>query len=171
MQAKDVLAFWELFEKAGLEVCIDGGWAVDALLGRQTRPHNDLDIALPASKVPALRRLLSDMGFEEIPQPDSWEHNFVLRHPDGALLDVHSYELNPDGSNLSGVAYIAEQLSGRGLVLGTPVRCVPPEWLVKFHTGYELDDDDWHDVRLLCEAFDLPVPEEYATFQAREADG
>lgn len=32
---------------AGFEVGVGGGWAVDALLGHQTRDHADLDIALP----------------------------------------------------------------------------------------------------------------------------
>lgn len=168
MKAEDVVAYWKLFEAHDLCVCIDGGWAVDALLGQQTRPHGDLDIALPASKVSELRRILSDLDFEEVPQPDSWKHNFVLRNPEGASLDVHSYELNPDGSNRLGVPYIAEQLGGTGQILGQKVRCVPPDWLVRFHTGYELDDDDWHDVRLLCETFELPVPGEFAPFQDRD---
>jgi hypothetical protein len=32
-----------LLEKAGIEVWLDGGWAVDALLGMQTRPHKEPD--------------------------------------------------------------------------------------------------------------------------------
>jgi lincosamide nucleotidyltransferase A/C/D/E len=34
----------QLFESTGIEVWLDGGWAVDALLGEQTRPHKDVDI-------------------------------------------------------------------------------------------------------------------------------
>ena len=36
MRATSVVRYWRLFEKNGLSVCIDGGWAVDAVLGRQT---------------------------------------------------------------------------------------------------------------------------------------
>lgn len=171
MQAERVVSLWALFQEHGLEVCIDGGWAVDALLGKQTRPHGDLDIALPAARVPELRRVLSGQGFAEIAQPDSWEHNFVLRDPGGAQVDVHSYVLNPDGSNRAGVPYIADHLSGQGQIGGVTLRCVPPEWLVHFHTGYEVDEGDWHDVRLLCARFDLPVPEVFAPFAARETRG
>jgi lincosamide nucleotidyltransferase A/C/D/E len=34
----------QLFESTGIEVWLDGGWAVDALLGEQTGPHKDVDI-------------------------------------------------------------------------------------------------------------------------------
>lgn len=161
LKARCVVDFWSLAEKNGLDICIDGGWAVDAVLEKQTREHGDLDIALPSSRVPDLRQLMSERGYHEVPRPDSWEHNFVLQDPNGRTLDVHSYELNPDGSNAGGVPYTAEQLSGSGLVLGVAVRCVPPAWLVVFHTGYQLRENDYHDVQLLCSRFNLPVPVEY----------
>jgi len=62
-------------------------------------------------------------------------------------LDVHSYTLDAAGLNVGGVPHSGEHLTGRGVIAGYPVRCIPPEWLVKFHTGYELHDNDWHDVR------------------------
>jgi aminoglycoside-2''-adenylyltransferase len=40
--------------RAGIEVWLDGGWGVDALLGRQTRPHAGLDIIV---RVADLRKL------------------------------------------------------------------------------------------------------------------
>jgi lincosamide nucleotidyltransferase A/C/D/E len=45
------------------------------------------------------------------------------------------------------------------------VKCITPEWLVRFHTGYELDETDWSDVSALCERFGIPIPDEYARFQ------
>ncbi|MGB2666529.1 MAG: hypothetical protein WAK48_21175 [Candidatus Acidiferrum sp.] len=44
---------------------------------------------------------------------------------------------------------------------GYAVRYVPPEWLVKFHTGYKLDRNDFRDVRALCERFGIALPDEY----------
>lgn len=170
MNADQVLEVWALSEAHGLEVCIDGGWAVDALLEEQTRAHGDLDIALPAARMPELRRLLAGRGFVEVPRPDSWEHNFVLERADGAAVDVHSYVLNPDGSNRGGVPYIADHLTGWGRILGRRVRCVPPRHLVDFHTGYEVDKDDWQDVRRLCERFGIPVPPIYSRFQSDESN-
>lgn len=170
LNARCVVEFWNLAEKHELDICIDGGWAVDAVLEQQTREHGDLDIALPASKVPELRQLMRERKYVEVPRPDSWEHNFVLQDPHGRTLDVHSYSLNPDGSNAAGVPYRAEQLCGSGLVLGVPVRCVPPAWLVVFHSGYQLRENDYHDVRHLCRRFNLPLPAEYTMPTEHDAD-
>jgi lincosamide nucleotidyltransferase A/C/D/E len=106
------------------------------------------------------KTLLSPRGFRERPRDDSWECNFVLADEAGRRLDVHSYTLNAGGLNVGGVPYSGEQLTGRGVIGGYAVRCIPPEWLVKF----ELDDKDWHDVRLLCERFQIAVPDEYLKF-------
>ena len=32
---------------AGFDLWIGGGWGVDALVGHQTRPHDDLGVVLP----------------------------------------------------------------------------------------------------------------------------
>lgn len=165
MLAKDAVDLVSLMDAHGLEVYVDGGWAVDALLGAQTRPHDDLDIALPHSQVPRLRALLSTRGFSEHARADTWECNFVLADAAGRRVDVHSYTLDSAGLNLSGVPYAAEHLTGRGTIDGYPVRCIAPEWLVRFHTGYQPDDNDWHDVRLVCERFGIPVPDEHARFR------
>jgi len=162
---KDAADLLALLEQNGLEVYVDGGWAVDAVLGDETRPHDDLDIALPHAQVPRLRALLSTRGFREQHRDDSWECNFVLADEAGRQLDVHSYTLDAGGLNAGGVPYSSQHLTGRGVIGGYAVRCISPEWLVKFHTGYELDDKDWHDVRLLCERFQIEVPDEYLKFR------
>jgi lincosamide nucleotidyltransferase A/C/D/E len=164
MDAETAAGLVELLERHGLEIYVDGGWAVDALLGRQTRPHDDLDIALPHEQVPALRALLAARGFAEQFRDDTWECNFVLADGRGSRLDVHSYTLDAAGNPTYGVPYNSRHLTGRGMINGRPVRCMPADWLVKFHTGYELDANDYHDVRLLCERFEIALPGEYEKF-------
>ena len=44
----------------------------------------------------------------------------------------------------------AEALVGRGTVNGRTVACITPEWLVRFHSGYEVDATDEADVSALC---------------------
>jgi len=164
MDARDAAMLVQYLEQDGLEVYVDGGWAVDALLGEQTRPHADLDIAVPHKFVPRLRELLAGCGYRDRPRNDTWECNFVLGDASGREIDVHSYTLDDTGANVHGVAYRTEHLTGKGVIHGYPVQCVSPEWLVKFHTGYDLDDNDFRDVRALCERFNIPLPDEYRRF-------
>lgn len=165
MDAKSVVEFWNSARLHGLDICIDGGWAVDSVIGRQTRPHADLDIALPAVQVPKLLKLLLARGFRPAERPDDWAHNFVLEADSDRVIDVHSYILGEDGRSVGGVPYEAQHLTGEGRILGQSVRCVPPKWLVQFHTGYEVDETDWHDVKLLCEKFNLEIPDVYDTYR------
>ncbi len=46
MPSGEVIRIVGLLERQGLSVWLDGGWGVDALAGRQTRPHDDLDVAI-----------------------------------------------------------------------------------------------------------------------------
>lgn len=161
MTANDVLNFWALFQKHGLEVTIDGGWAVDAALGGQTRDHGDLDIAIRHSQLPALEAALGELGFRWIASDGSWECNFVLADSNGRRIDLHTYELDSAGDNRFGVPYSASQLDWWGVIGSVRVRCVPPEWQVKFHVGYDFDDADRRDVQALCDRFEIPLPEQY----------
>jgi lincosamide nucleotidyltransferase A/C/D/E len=66
-----------------------GGWGVDALLGKQTRSHKDLDIATPEKHVALLRDVLSARGFREVRLEDARPWNFVLGDRTGREIDVH----------------------------------------------------------------------------------
>jgi len=164
MDAHNVAQIVAFLEDHGLEVYVDGGWAVDALLGQETRAHNDLDIAVPHSQVPQVRELLATRGYRERMRDDTWECNFVLADPIGHEIDVHSYTLDDAGNNVYGVPYERKHLTGKGSINGYPVRCISAEWLVKFHTGYEVDENDFRDVQALCKRFGLPLPDDYLRF-------
>lgn len=166
----DALELLGRFESAGIEVIVDGGWGVDALLGRQTRPHLDLDIALPASFGPALRALLTELGFEQIPTPDTWEHNWVVQDSNLRRVDVHTYVLDASGRNIGGLAYQGSHLTGQGIIGNRAVRCIPVDVMIEFHLGYEPDEGDFADVRALCESFGRPLPAEYERFLTASGD-
>ena len=163
--AQDAIELLDLIESVGIEVYVDGGWGVDALLGRQTRPHLDLDIALPYRDLQLLRRLLIVAGFVRIPTNDTWEHNFVVQDERMRRIDVHSYILDVDGNNVGGVAYFGHHLTGTGSIGGRTVRCIPVDTMIAFHLGYEPDEDDYADVLALCEAFDRPLPAAFERFR------
>jgi len=66
---------------------VGGGWAVDALVGRQTRPHADLDLAVDAADLNAVLDLLHDLGFTDA--QDWLPVRIELAHPDGRRIDLH----------------------------------------------------------------------------------
>jgi lincosamide nucleotidyltransferase A/C/D/E len=150
MTAADVLNFLDLADQLGLEAWVDGGWAVDACLGRQTRKHADLDLALSSPDMDVVARALRARGYKTAPRDDSRSTNFALADDDGHDVDLHAAELYPPGS-----------LAGRGQIAGRKVNCVGPEWLVRFHSGYALDETDHADVLALCAAFGIELPAEY----------
>ena len=170
MTAHDVIEVLQLFQQNHIDVCIDGGWGVDALLGKQTRKHADLDIAIPHKDVAQLRALLEARGYEDVPRDDTRECNFVLGDDQGHQIDIHTYAFDAAGNNLFGVEYPYDSLQGSGSVNGHPVKCISPEWMVKFHTGYKLDEDDCRDVLALCQHFGIEMPSEYEGFERRKLE-
>jgi len=164
MTAQDVIVFLQLMAKNNIEVWLDGGWAVDALLGKQTRTHEDLDIAIRHRYTERIRALLEARGFREVFQDDSWLCNFVMGDEEGRRIDVHSFEFDHEKNRIFGVNYPFDSLGGSGMIEKTPVQCITPEWLVKFHTGYPPDKNDYRDVKALCKKFNILLPEEYNVF-------
>lgn len=168
MEAEDVIAMVTLLNKYHIEVIVDGGWGVDALLGRQTRSHADLDIAIDHENVPKIRRILKLHGYHDIPRDDSHEYNFVMGDENGHILDIHTYHFDESGNLVKGLDYPFDSLNGKGMVGGSPVRCITLDWMVKFHSGYQLDENDYRDVKALCEQFGIPLPPEFFSFENRK---
>jgi lincosamide nucleotidyltransferase A/C/D/E len=168
--AQDVCALLLLFEQNELDVVIDGGWGVDALLGEQTRQHVDLDIAIAYNDVGKLRRVLEENGFVDVPRADTREVNFVMGDEHGRQVDIHTYSLDRENHPEQGLDYPPDSLNGKGTILGRLVKCIDAVNMVKFHTGYDLDENDYHDVKALCLHFGIELPKEYARFEAGVPD-
>ena len=156
-------------QEHGVEIWVDGGWGVDALLEKQTLPHKDLDITIEQKYVPKFRQFLELQGYKDIKTEEAEPHNFVLGDDKGHEIDVHIIILDDKGNGIygpieKGEMYPAESLTGTGKIAGQTVRCISPKHMVKFHSGYELKEKDFQDVSALCEKFDIPLPEEYKHF-------
>jgi hypothetical protein len=63
VKAEDVLELYASLLEHGVQIWLDGGWGVDALLERQTRPHKDLDAIVALDDLPSLTATLSQRGF------------------------------------------------------------------------------------------------------------
>lgn len=166
MIGSDVVELLQILAQNHLDVWFDGGWGVDALLGQQTRPHGDLDILIQHKDVPKLRELLGAKGYKDVPRDDTRDCNFVLSNAHGREVDVHSFTFDAAGNWIyEGIPYQADSLSGTGSVNGYSVKCVSPEWMINFHSGYELDMDDYHDVFALCQRFGFEIPPDFDKFK------
>ena len=162
MEAKDIIELYTLFEENHIQVWIGGGWGIDALLGKQSRPHKDLDIAIQHQDKPKLRKLLEERGYKDVARDDTSDWNFVLS--DGEReVDIHTFVFDDDGNNIYGTAYPKESLTGTGTINGKSVNCIPPEWVVKFHAEatYKPKAKDIQDVNAICDKLGLKPPEKY----------
>ncbi len=63
---------------------VAGGWALDLFRGRQTRPHADIEIAVPAAGFPEVRRRFPGHVFDAAGSGHIWEGA-----PPEALAAVH----------------------------------------------------------------------------------
>jgi lincosamide nucleotidyltransferase A/C/D/E len=109
---REVLAILRSLSAEGVGVWLAGGWGVDALLGRQTRRHKDLDLVIASEDTDKVRRTLTAMGYDL----SSRESDRLRSVPDALLssrlvlhdtrlhaVDVHPVETNALASRL-GVA-------------------------------------------------------------------
>ena len=163
MTSIDVIDLYNKLDALGIMIWIDGGWGVDALLGKPTRPHEDLDIAIQQKDVSKLCELLEEEGYKEVKRDNQW--NFVLGDPKGHRLDLHAFVFDDLGNVVEGNLYPAASLVGTGSIDGQTVRCISAEYQVKSHSGYELRDKDFKDVSALCDRFGIDYPEEYRRFK------
>ena len=63
MTSEDVLAVMEALSAADCRAWLDGGWAVDAIIGEETRKHDDLDLVGELDAVEAVRQALAPLGY------------------------------------------------------------------------------------------------------------
>ena len=153
---------------ADAPVWLMGGWGIDALVGRQTRPHHDLDVLVEVTDLERLRRCLIELQFslkyvwdDEVRwiRNNTWSSPLeqptacVYGHADGREVDVHVVRQSDDGSvemlwNVP-YAFTAEGLTATGVVDGHAVRCLSREMQRQAHTGYDLPPHHLHDLELL----------------------
>lgn len=166
MEEKDVIDLYSTLKNSDIKIWIDGGWGVDALLGKQTRFHKDVDIAIQEKDITVFRKLLEVQGYSEIKPDIARPHNFVLADVFNHEIDVHVIVLDDKGDGIygpveNGEVYPAASLAGKGKIGNLEVNCISPEYVVKFHSGYDLKEKDCKDVLAVCKKFGLEIPNEY----------
>jgi lincosamide nucleotidyltransferase A/C/D/E len=185
--AEDVIELYSALRAERVRLWVDGGWGIDALLGRQSRLHKDFDAVAAFEDLPALTRLLDSCGFalKLIWEENRWAPSsellaligrerpameaataFVLEDGLGRELDFHIVvRLDEHGQWVpawdSDLAFPPKRSPawGRSAVGG---RCLSAQMQMRTHTGYALKESDIHDLRLLHDRFGIEYPEEVA---------
>ena len=162
MNSDSVLALYNWFKADGITVWIDGGWGVDALVGRQTRSHNDIDVFVQKDDADDFIKMITSKGYKEIEVEFTTESHTAWQDSDGRLIDFHLFEFGETGAVFfEGEEYPSNVLNGEGKIDGVSVKCLSASAQLLYHQGYEHDENDVRDVMLLCETFGFPVPAEY----------
>lgn len=149
-------------EQRGVNVWLDGGWGVDALLGEQMREHDDVDFVAVVADAQMVIDVLATDGYRLVQGEVSAQ--FVLLDDAGRQVDMHMVEFTPQGDGLYRMEtgdiwpYPAHGFAGRGQIIGREVRCLTPDVQILCHSGYELDAVDLQDIRTLRNRFGLPEP-------------
>lgn len=151
---------------ADVEVWLDGGWGIDALLGTQHRVHHDADLVVRLGDVERLTVVLGSCEFSVA--SDYLPTRLVLRTPDGEQVDLHPVTFDADGNGWqagaapdgSDCVYPADQF-GHGVIDGRSVPCLGPQVQLEHHSGYTPRPHDVSDMRRLTTRFGLAMPEHY----------
>ena len=154
----DVKQILQFAIDAEIKVFLDGGWGVDALLGYQSRAHNDIDIFVEKNDYQNFIEIMKANGFYEIKMEYTTLNHTVWEDLKNRIIDLHCFEYTDEGEILyDGDCFPVETFSGKGRIEEIEVSCIEPYSQVMFHLGYEFDENDAHDVKLLCETLHIEV--------------
>jgi lincosamide nucleotidyltransferase A/C/D/E len=161
MSEQDVVDLLNISKQIDIPVWIDGGWGVDALVGRQTRQHNDVDVFVELKNGNKFIQMLLSKDYNEVKMDYTTENHTVWQDSDNRVIDLHLFEIKEDGFLFDGETYPSDTFDGKGTISGIPVRCLTAEAQLLYHQGYEHSEKDAKDVLLLCETFGFNIPEQY----------
>jgi Aminoglycoside-2''''-adenylyltransferase. len=155
VNARDADSLLELLRKRGLHGWVAGGWAVDALVGEQTRNHGDLDLAVKADELTEVIGALDDLGYRIT--TDSLPSRVELADNENRRVDLHPVRFRADGSGSqagpdeTSFEYRADGFS-TGTIDGHRVPCLSGTQQLSFRQGYDWRRVDHHDVPLILAA-------------------
>ena len=155
MGADEALRILDALGAAEAAVWVDGGWGVDALVGHQTRPHDDLDLVVRVLDLDTVEAALVPLGYRVTMRVGLTR--WVLGDDAGRAIDLHPLTFddsgtgwqaaaNPDGSDCP---YPPDGFT-TGSIDGQTVRCLTAALQIRHHEGYDKDGKDHHDLGLLA---------------------
>ena len=154
--ADEVLEVLADLSGAGCRAWAGGGWGVDALVGRQTRPHRDLDLAVDAGDEGRVLEVLTGRGYRV---ETDWRPVRVELASSRGRVDVHPVVFDDRGDGVQAgldgaVFHYPSAAFTTGSLRGVAVPCLSREQQVRFRQGYAPREVDRHDLALLAQVRD-----------------
>lgn len=152
MTADEVHTVLDTLASGGCPAWIGGGWGVDALVGHQTRPHRDLDLAITADHEAAALHALGKLGY--VIETDWRPVRVEVVAARRGRVDLHplTFDEAGDGHQASldgGSFHYPKHCFTTGTIAGRRVNCLSVEQQLHFHSGYEPRDIDHADLAML----------------------
>ena len=109
----DVCEILEMLSEASVKVFLDGGWGVDALIGRETRTHNDIDLFVEKKDYCITISVITGKGYREVIMDYTTDSHTVWKDDNGRIIDLHCFEYVEDGILYDGYTFPSETFSGK----------------------------------------------------------
>lgn len=151
MPPEEVAWFVDWLEARGVTYQCNGGWAVDALVGAQTRPHGDLDVFLDERALDAAIAALRARGYATA---EGWRPVRIELRADDRAIDLHPMRIQHNGDGVQallggGVRLHEAARRAVGSIGGRRVVVADRARLVELRQGYVARNVDRHDLRVL----------------------
>lgn len=172
MYAREVLEVLDQLKASGIETWVAGGWGVDALLGAQTRQHDDLDLIVDLAREDDAQVALETLRFRRIRAecfPGAlMPKQIIMRDRAGRVVDLHGVDTRTwpgswrellERAGRSAVPFDPARPFAVGTIAGRPVECVSPDLQLASRQVYALTDAAAADARALCARFRLAEPQ------------
>jgi lincosamide nucleotidyltransferase A/C/D/E len=158
MRERNVIEALDALSAAGVSAWVAGGWGVDALEGRGTRAHRDLDLVIDRADERHALAALAERGYcnpeVSVVEGALLPRRILVHTAAGRAIDVHPVELRSWlaldvaalmdlGSDPAGAAFAEGVLGGR------PVACLSRALQLRAHQGYKHRETDLHDLDVL----------------------
>lgn len=144
MREEQIKAIKEIFtrcKRENIPLWLDGGWAIDAQLGKVTREHGDIDVVFPEDRRGDYYHIVRDLGFMITEEMD---YGFLATRGD-ILLDSEVCKKVGDHYEIEDQPENACTAGNVGQLDGVQVDCV--SWDKMFYEFLFLDQEvkreDW----------------------------
>ncbi len=149
---ENLIIVLNFLKELNIKYWVDGGWGVDILTGKQNRDHRDIDIDFDGKHKKVLLKELKSKGYKIT---TDWSPSRIeLYHSELGYLDIHPLLINEDGSakqaapNGGWYEFEAQWFSSVEFE-GRVIPCISAEAQKLFHSGYELREVDYIDLKNL----------------------